>query len=134
MMKSHIIASSQPPPSAKPATAAITGLRTRRIVSQLRVMYSLAVARPCSCTWPSPPMSAPAAKAFSLPVMTMQPMPASASNAEQRRAELVHQRVVQRIELLGPVQRDQADAATRPRHGWRSGSTARSWWTFRRTR
>src|SRR6266568_4615092 len=36
MMKSHIIASSQPPPSAKPATAAITGLRTRRMVSQLR--------------------------------------------------------------------------------------------------
>ncbi len=30
MMKSHIIASSQPPPSAKPATAAITGLRTWR--------------------------------------------------------------------------------------------------------
>ena len=30
MMKSHIMASSQPPPSAKPATAAITGLRQRR--------------------------------------------------------------------------------------------------------
>ncbi len=29
MMKSHIIASSQPPPSAKPATAAMIGLRTR---------------------------------------------------------------------------------------------------------
>ena len=40
MMKSHIIASSQPPPSAKPLTAAITGLRTWRIVSQLRVMKS----------------------------------------------------------------------------------------------
>ena len=38
MMKSHIIASSQPPPSAKPLTAAITGLRTLRMVSQLRVM------------------------------------------------------------------------------------------------
>jgi len=34
MMKSHIIASSQPPPSAKPATAPITGLRTCRMVSQ----------------------------------------------------------------------------------------------------
>ena len=31
MMRSHIIASSQPPPSAKPATAAITGLRARAI-------------------------------------------------------------------------------------------------------
>ena len=40
MMKSHIIASSQPPPSAKPLTAAITGLRTLRMVSQLRVMKS----------------------------------------------------------------------------------------------
>ncbi len=40
MMKSHIMASSQPPPSAKPATAAITGLRTARSFSQLRVMYS----------------------------------------------------------------------------------------------
>ncbi len=40
MMKSHIIASSQPPPSAKPATAAITGLRQRVTRSQLRVMKS----------------------------------------------------------------------------------------------
>ncbi|MNT42282.1 hypothetical protein D3C72_1786990 [compost metagenome] len=38
MMKSHIIASSQPPPSAKPLTAAITGLRMERMASQLRVM------------------------------------------------------------------------------------------------
>ncbi|MOA19988.1 hypothetical protein D3C78_1404040 [compost metagenome] len=38
MMKSHIMASSQPPPSAKPDTAAITGLRMARMVSQLRVM------------------------------------------------------------------------------------------------
>ena len=38
MTMSHIIASSHPPPSAKPATAPITGLRTDSIVSQLRVM------------------------------------------------------------------------------------------------
>ena len=36
---SHIIASSQPPPSAKPATAAITGVFTRRMVSH-RLMKS----------------------------------------------------------------------------------------------
>ena len=36
--KSASIASSQPPPSAKPATAAITGFRISRIVSQLRLM------------------------------------------------------------------------------------------------
>ena len=35
MMMSHIIASSQPPPRAKPATAAITGLRHRLTRSQL---------------------------------------------------------------------------------------------------
>ena len=40
MMKSHIMASSQPPPRAKPATAAITGLRQRVTASQLRVMKS----------------------------------------------------------------------------------------------
>jgi hypothetical protein len=41
MTMSHIIATSQPPPSATPPTAAITGLRTRRMVSQLRLMYSV---------------------------------------------------------------------------------------------
>ena len=54
------------------------------------------------------PMSAPAANAFSLPVITMQPMPSSASKAFSACAELVHQRVVQRVELLRPVQRDEA--------------------------
>ena len=39
-MKSHIIASSQPPPSAKPATAAITGFFTRSTVSQRLPMKS----------------------------------------------------------------------------------------------
>ena len=38
MMMSHIIASSQPPPRAKPATAAMTGFLTCRMVSQLRLM------------------------------------------------------------------------------------------------
>ena len=40
MMMSHIIATSQPPPKAKPATAATVGLRTRARRSQLRVMKS----------------------------------------------------------------------------------------------
>jgi hypothetical protein len=34
MMKSHIIATSQPPPSAKPLTAAIIGLRQAATSSQ----------------------------------------------------------------------------------------------------
>ncbi len=41
MTMSQASASSQPPPIAKPATAAITGLRMVRMVSQLRVMKSL---------------------------------------------------------------------------------------------
>ena len=36
MMKSHIIASSQPPPRAKPDTAATTGMRSRVKSSQPR--------------------------------------------------------------------------------------------------
>ena len=41
MIRSQAIATSQPPPSAKPATAAITGLRTWRRVSQLREIRPL---------------------------------------------------------------------------------------------
>ena len=40
MIMSHIIASSQPPPSAKPATAAITGLRIVVTTSQCAEMKS----------------------------------------------------------------------------------------------
>ena len=46
------------------------------------------------------PMSAPAAKALSLPVMTMQPTPGVGVEGLQRVAQFVHQAVVQRIELL----------------------------------
>ena len=41
MMMSHIMASSQPPPSAKPATAATTGLRQRATRSHLEMKSSL---------------------------------------------------------------------------------------------
>ena len=81
-MKSHIMASSQPPPRAKPDTAAITGLRTRSRVSQLRVMKPLSTTSRYS-SLAMAEMSAPAAKAFSLPVTTMQPMPSSASKASR---------------------------------------------------
>ena len=56
-------------------------------------------------------MSAPAANALAPPVITMAPMPSSASKREQRLAQCVHQRVVERIELLGAVQRQEADTA-----------------------
>ena len=40
-MMSHIMASSQPPPSAKPATAAMVGLRQRATRSQVAMKSSL---------------------------------------------------------------------------------------------
>jgi hypothetical protein len=43
-------------------------------------------------------------------VITIAPMPEVGVERQQRGAELVHQLIVQRVELLGPVQRDQADA------------------------
>ena len=59
------------------------------------------------------PMSAPAANAFALPVITIAPIAVVGIECSERRAELVHQRIVQRIELLRPVERDEADAAAR---------------------
>ena len=63
MMKSAIIATSQPPPSAKPATAAIHGLRVAVTCSQpAKKLAEYMSAKPCACI---SLMSAPAAKAFS---------------------------------------------------------------------
>mmetsp|Transcript_21885 Transcript_21885/g.56295 ORF Transcript_21885/g.56295 Transcript_21885/m.56295 type:complete len:210 (-) Transcript_21885:39-668(-) len=79
MMKSHAIANSQPPPSAKPFTAAIIGNRaSRKLSSSLNIpceymsMYDLEAISS---------MSAPAAKNFLLPVMTSAPSSGSASAA-----------------------------------------------------
>ena len=81
-MKSHISANSQPPPSAKPATAAITGLRQRAMRSQSRVMKSSRYV-PGQVRFCISLMSAPAAKAFSDPVMTMAPIASSTSKASR---------------------------------------------------
>ena len=100
MMKSHIIASSQPPPSAKPATAAITGLRQR------------GDARPSSADEICRDRSADVGLVAHLldvgaggeglfrPVMTMQPMSSSASNASSAAASSAISCGVQRIERL----------------------------------
>ena len=76
-IRSHIMASSQPPPSAKPATAAMTGFFTRSTVSHgamKSLMKTAGKVRACISL-----ISAPAAKAFSLPVMTMAATAGSAS-------------------------------------------------------
>src|SRR5579871_1717123 len=79
MIRSHCRASSQPPPSAKPATAAITGLRRVAARSQVAAKSprnaSVKVFSAISL------MSAPAANALSEPVMTTQPTLSSASKA-----------------------------------------------------
>src|SRR5215510_11235775 len=56
-------------------------------------------------------MSAPAAKAFSLPVTTMQPILSSASRSSTAAANLAKDAERQCIEHLRPVQRDDADCA-----------------------
>ena len=77
MMKSAIIATSHPPPSAKPLTAAIHGLRVSVTRSQPAKKFDPNMsAKPCSCI---SLMSAPAANAFSLPVSTRQRWLSSAS-------------------------------------------------------
>src|SRR6516165_1903427 len=84
MTRSHCMASSQPPPSAKPATAATTGLRA----AATRCQVAAKSARKTSVN-PLPAISlisAPAAKALSEPVMMMQPTLLSASNASMARA------------------------------------------------
>ena len=55
-------------------------------------------------------MSAPAAKAFSEPVIRMQPMPSSASKRRDRLRQFGIERGVERVERLRPVEPDDADA------------------------
>ena len=77
--RSHIIASSQPPPSAYPATAAMVGVRVaanlphgaKKSAAKTSANDSSAISL----------MSAPAANAFSLPVMMIAPIPGSLSNS-----------------------------------------------------
>ncbi len=79
-MKSHAMASSQPPPSAKPFTAAITGLRTLLRSSNSEKICPLYMSMYESDAIVL--MSAPAAKALlPLPVTTMAPISGSASNS-----------------------------------------------------
>ena len=113
MMMSHIMASSQPPPSAKPATAATIGLRRSATRSQrgdevllvgLHVGLSPAISL----------MSAPAANALSLPVITMQPMPSIGLEAVERRVDARSISVaVERVQRLRAVEGDEPHAAAR---------------------
>ena len=111
---SHIMASSQPPPSAWPATAAIIGLRHFDTRSQLSARNDPT----CTCrrksSPPSPQMSAPAAKALSLPVTTITPMASSASNAINGVGELRHHVVAEGVEHLRAIQGHDRDRVVEP--------------------
>ena len=76
---SHSSASSQPPPSAKPDTAAISGVR------QAAMRCQKAIVDASITSWKVRSaialMSAPAANTSSLPAITMQRTPASASKS-----------------------------------------------------
>ena len=109
MMRSHCMASSQPPPSAKPATAAITGLRARATRSQFATKSPRNASRNDLSAISL--MSAPAAKAFSDPVITMQPILRSASNASMAADQFADQLGIERVERLRTVEPDDADAA-----------------------
>ena len=54
-------------------------------------------------------MSAPAAKARSLPVRTIAPMAGSTFEAVEGRAQLADQLGIERVERIGPVERDDPD-------------------------
>ena len=56
-------------------------------------------------------MSAPAAKALSLPVMTNRADAGVAVEALERAAQLRHERGAERVQLLRPVKRDHAHPA-----------------------
>ena len=108
-MKSHIIASSQPPPSAKPATAAMTGFRTRT-------------------RSPSRADEVAQQRLGEGPVLHLLDVGAGGERLlgagqhdradrrvgverQERCVEVLDQRVAQRVQRLRPVEPDQADAA-----------------------
>ena len=109
---SHVIASSQPPPSAKPRTAATSGVRTRLMRSQ-RWKWSSIVRLVGVCA-ASSGMSAPAANARSpAPVMTIARQRGSRSSASSASVSSAMRREVERVEHLVTVEDDERDAVDR---------------------
>ena len=108
-MRSHVMASSQPPPSAKPRTAAISG-------SPMAPMRSHAVKWPSACSrsglWSaSSTMSAPAANARSpAPVRTMTRIRSSRSSASSWLGQLFQEREAERVARLGSIDGHERDA------------------------
>ncbi len=110
-MKSHIIASSQPPPSAKPATAAMIGLRAlgdilpagdeiaEEDVGEALVLHLLDVG--------------PGGEGLVRPGQHDRADVRVALERLERRVELLDQRTRERVQRLRTVEPDEADAAMR---------------------
>ena len=99
---SHSSASSQPPPSAKPETAAISGVRQSATRCQNGIVDA------SSTSWKERSaialMSAPAANTSSLPAITMQRTPLVARRGRSIAVrELLHHRGRERVAPLRPV-------------------------------
>ena len=106
----HAIASSQPPPSAKPFTAAIDGLG-RRLEATEHVLSALGerLGRHGAVLLPTREMSAPATKARPAPVRMTPPTSAAFRALVDRVSELVDHAIVERVQLVGTVDRDRGD-------------------------
>ena len=108
-MKSHIIASSQPPPSAKPATAAISGLRARADIvpaadevaeehlGEALVLHFLDVGA--------------GGERLVGAGQHHGADPGLRLEGAERQVELLDQRAVERVQRLRPIEADEPDAA-----------------------
>ena len=105
------MASSQPPPSAQPLTAAMTGFVTFRMRSHwpIRFVSSISIGVALAIS----PMSAPAANARSLPVTTIARTVVVAVQLLERDAQRVHDRAVERVQLLRAVEAHERGALLR---------------------
>jgi hypothetical protein len=108
MMKSHIIASSQPPPRAKPLTAAITGLRMRADGFPVAGDVVALVDVGKGVFGHGADVGAGGKGLFAAGDDHAADGLVGIKGLE-RCAQLVHELVVERVELLGAVQRDDAD-------------------------
>ena len=104
---SHSSASSQPPPSAKPDTAAISGVRQ----SATRCQNGMVEASSTSWNVRSAIalMSAPAANTSSVPAITMQRTRLVGVEIADRGGELLHDGGRERVAPLRPVHPHDAD-------------------------
>ncbi len=112
MMKSQLSATSKPPVTATPLTAPISGLVCGGNAprNESRVSPTSANPSPC-CTWPEPNSfrSTPAENAGSAPVRIMTSTSSSVSQRVIAAGSVAPHVAVQRVALIGAVDRDDRD-------------------------